>query len=296
MPTMAGPLNAPCQQNWPFDLPSVTGPAGLSVGPVRPNSVISVITAVHAATVGHLSTAYASLAGQVVPPGWTWEWLVQEDGRTGLLHGSPLTTIDLRVRPGSGPAGGPGVARTLALARATGSLIRVLDADDLLMPGALARDIEVLASSEYGFTTSAALDLMPSGVLGSPSDPYREGPLVRGTVLTHWRKNAYRLPVHPATLCIRRDLLLALGGWMALPASEDTGLLIAANSISDGYHLAEPSLQYRNWPGQMTAQSAHADPADRAARVRLIELRAAAISALLAGDTLGRLNPNGPLL
>lgn len=281
MPTVAAPLNAPGQQKWPFDLPSVTSPAGLSVGLVLPNSVISVITAVHPATVGHLPTAYASLAGQALPPGWTWEWLVQEDGQTGLLHGSPLTAIDLRVRPDSGPAGGPGVARTLALARATGSLVRVLDADDLLMPGALARDIDALTCSDYGYVTSEVLDLLPSGFLTPPPYPHPEGPLVRGTLLAYWRGHSYRPPVHPATLCIRRDLLLALGGWMALPASEDTGLLIAANSVSDGYHLAEPSLQYRKWPGQMTAQSAHADPADRAMRVRLIELRAAALSSLL---------------
>jgi hypothetical protein len=146
------------------------------------------------------------------------------------------------------------------------------------MPGALARDIDMLASSDHGFTTSAALDLLPSGALVPPTEPHPEGPLVRGSVLAHWRQNSYRLPVHPATLCIRRDLLLALGGWMALPASEDTGLLIAANSISDGYHLAEPSLQHRRWAGQTTAQSAHADPTDRATRVRIIELRAAALS------------------
>src|SRR5262245_12187204 len=91
------------------------GPYG---GLVRPHSVISVITAVHAATVGHLSAAYSSLASQFLPAGWDWEWLVQEDGLTGLLHGSPLTAADPRIRPAAGPTGGPGVARTLALARA----------------------------------------------------------------------------------------------------------------------------------------------------------------------------------
>ena len=101
-------------------------------------------------------------------------------------------------------------------------------------------------------------------------------------MLAHWRGHSYRLPVHPATLCIRRDLLLALGGWMALPASEDTGLLLAANAVIDGYHLAEPSLQYRKWAGQATAQAAHTDPVDAANRVRLIELRATALSGLLA--------------
>ena len=245
---------------------------------MRPNSVISVITAVHGATVGHLPAAYASLASQVLPDGWDWEWLVQEDGQTGLLHGSPLTTADPRILPGSGPAGGPGVARNLALARASGSLIRVLDADDLLMPGALARDIVALA--DHAYTTSEALDLLTDGSDAAVVDPHPEGPLVRGTLLKLWRRDAYRLPVHPATLCIRRDLLLALGGWMALPASEDTGLLIAANTVSDGYHQAEPSLRYRRWSGQTTAQPAHHEPSQRSARIRLIEQRATALSTL----------------
>jgi hypothetical protein len=247
---------------------------------VPANSVISVITAVHPATVGHLTAAYASLAGQLLPPGWDWEWLIQEDGQTGLLHTSPLTRIDARVRLGDGPAGGPGVARTLALGRATGSLVRVLDADDLLIPGALARDIDVLAEPDRGFTTSAALDLAPDGSVTPAADPHPEGRLARGSVLAYWRGHGWRLPVHPATLCIRRDLLLALGGWMALPASEDTGLLIAANAVSDGYHQGEPSLRYRRWPGQTTAQPAHLDPELVAARVRLIELRAAALATL----------------
>ena len=245
---------------------------------MRANSVISVITAVHPATVGHLAAAYTSLANQDLPVGWTWEWLVQEDGETGLLHGSPLTAADPRIRPGQGPAGGPGVARTLALSRATGALVRVLDADDLLMPGALARDIAALA--DHAFTTSAALDLLGDGSVVAVADPHPEGPLVRGSLLALWRRDSYRLPVHPATLCIRRDLLLALGGWMALPASEDTGLLIAANAVADGYHLAEPSLRYRKWSGQTTAQPAHQVPEQRANRVRLIELRAAALSTL----------------
>jgi glycosyltransferase involved in cell wall biosynthesis len=246
---------------------------------VRINSVISVITAVHPATVGHLRGAHASLAAQILPPGWSWEWLLQEDGQAGLLHQALLTDPDPRIFVGQGPAGGPGVARTLALARASGTLVRVLDADDLLMPGALARDIAALA--EHPYATSAALDLLPSGSSTLPADPHPEGPLVRGSVLALWQRNGYTPPVHPATLCIRRDLLLALGGWMALPASEDTGLLIAANSVADGYHLAEPSLRYRRWPGQTTAQPAHADPDQRAHRVRIIELRAAALASLL---------------
>ncbi|WP_239312960.1 hypothetical protein [Plantactinospora mayteni] len=55
---------------------------------------------------------------------------------------------------------------------------------------------------------------------------------------------------------------------MAVTASEDTGLLIAASVISDGYFVADPGLYYRKWPGQMTGQAAHRDPAEHAARMQ----------------------------
>jgi hypothetical protein len=100
-----------------------------------------------------------------------------------------------------------------------------------------------------------------------------------------WKANGYRAPVHPATLCMRRDLLLALSGGMALPASEDTGLLIAASVVSDGYFIAEPGLHYRKWPGQMTGQAAHRDPAEHAARMRIIEARASALLSASVSST-----------
>jgi hypothetical protein len=250
--------------------------------------VVSVITAVHPAAAGYLADAYASLVAQELPDGAHWEWLVQEDGQTGLLADLPE---DPRIRGGAGRPGGPGVARTLALARAGGALVRVLDADDRLTPGALARDVAALiAQPDAGFVTSAALDLRPDGTTAAAPRPTPTGPLARGTVLAHWRGHSYRLPVHPATVCIRRDLLLALGGWMALPASEDTGLLLAANAVTDGYHLAEPSLLYRKWDGQATAQPAHTDPDELADRIRLIEQRAGALTSFASprvGSGLG---------
>ncbi len=40
---------------------------------------------------------------------------------------------------------------------------------------------------------------------------------------------------------------------MALPASEDTGLLLALNAVSTGYFIPDAGLLYRKWPGQSTA-------------------------------------------
>jgi hypothetical protein len=61
---------------------------------------------------------------------------------------------------------------------------------------------------------------------------------------------------------------------MALPASEDTGRLLAANAVSTGYFTAQPGLYYRKLPGQTTNQPAHTEPSEHAARIRLIEARA----------------------
>ncbi|EEP72632.1 glycosyl transferase GltA [Micromonospora sp. ATCC 39149] len=242
--------------------------------------LVSVITPVHAPSIQYLAGAYASLAKQDMPPGWDWQWLVQEDGQTGALVDALLD--DPRISLGTGRPGGPGVARTLALSRVSGQLIKVLDADDQLTPGALARDIAAFdAHPQIGWTTSRVLDLLPDGsTAGWDKDP-AGGVIDRGSVLSFWQANDYRASVHPATLCLRRDLVFALGGWMALPASEDTGLLLAANAVSEGYFTREYGLLYRKWPGQVTSQAAHREPAEYQARMRIIEARANALASMV---------------
>ncbi|WP_309485544.1 glycosyltransferase, partial [Streptomyces sp. WELS2] len=211
---------------------------------------VTVVTAVHGPSARFLPDAYASLCAQRLPDGWDWEWVVQEDGTTDRVR--PYVPDDARVSFRQGRPGGPGVARTIALSRAEGAYVKVLDADDRLTPGALARDLAVLeARPAVGWTTSRVLDLLPDGTTaGFPGDP-DDGPLERGTVLDHWKRNDFRPPVHPATLCVRHELLLALGGWMALPASEDTGLLLALDAVSRGWFSAQAGLLYRKWDGQV---------------------------------------------
>ena len=78
-----------------------------------------------------------------------WQWVVQVDGHTprGAPVGMPGQVAgDARVSLAAGRAGRAAMARTTALARVRGQLLRMLDADDLLTPGALARDINILAA------------------------------------------------------------------------------------------------------------------------------------------------------
>ncbi|MEU7578669.1 glycosyltransferase [Streptomyces sp. NPDC041068] len=243
---------------------------------------IIVVTAVHAPSARFLPDAYASLRAQELPGDWEWRWLIQEDGTSDDV--APYVPDDERVTFRQGRPGGPGVARTMALAHADGAYVKVLDADDRLTPGALARDLAALEGDPgLGWATSRALDLLPDGsTVGFPGDP-GHGPIERHTVLEHWEANDHRAQVHPATLFVRRELLLALGGWMALPASEDTGLLLALNSVARGWFSSEVGLLYRKWEGQVTGQAPHTDSAERDARTAVVAARARALGGLRWG-------------
>lgn len=61
-------------------------------------SLLSVITAVHRLVPEHLLAAYESLCCQELPAGW--EWVVQEDGRTGIAR--EILPDDARIRHGQG--------------------------------------------------------------------------------------------------------------------------------------------------------------------------------------------------
>ena len=240
---------------------------------------IIIVTAVHPPSAHFLPDAYRSLCQQELPDGWEWHWVIQEDGTSDAV--APHVPDDERVTFRQGRSGGPGVARTIALAHAEGEYLKVLDADDQLAPGVLARDLAALeGDAGLGWATSRVLDLLPDGsTAGFPGDP-EPGPVERGAVLDYWKANGFRAQVHPATLFMRRDLVLALGGWMALPASEDTGLLLALSATSRGWFSSEVGLHYRKWPGQATSQASHTETAERAARMAVVEARARELARL----------------
>ncbi|GAB2915464.1 glycosyltransferase family 2 protein [Streptomyces mayteni] len=240
--------------------------------------IISVITAVHGPSAHFLADAYRSLCEQELPDGWAWQWVIQEDGTTDAV--SEFVPDDPRISFAQGRRGGAAVARTLGLSRAAGEFIKVLDSDDILPPGTLARDLAILLENpDIGWTTSSALDLLPDGSTVAFDDP-PGGPIEQGSILPQWKARNYIPPVIPGSLCMRRELIFALGGWMALPASEDTGLLLALNAVSRGWFIREAGLLYRKWPGQSTGQAAHSDGEEREARASVAETRALALAEL----------------
>jgi glycosyltransferase involved in cell wall biosynthesis len=216
--------------------------------------IISVVTPVHDGGEKYLREAYESVRDERerLPDGWDVQWLVQEDGTTGR----PLKAIPSEpwISPGMASKGGAGVARTFTLARATGELVRTLDADDMITPGGLARDIAAMEEHpEMGWCISAGLDLLPDGsTVAGPYDP-PEGPLTYETLLTAYDQD--RFPVLGTHLTVRTPLLLAVGAWPTLPAWETVAVVLSCAAVSDGWMIQAPGGFYRKHPGQTTAQT-----------------------------------------
>lgn len=214
-------------------------------------AVISVVTAVYEGGHKFLPEAYDSLRRQELPAGWSWEWIVQEDGQTGVpASGLP---DDPRIKTGQARPGGAGVARTMALASVSGRLVRALDADDLLTEGALQRDIETLTQHpEAGWCISSCLDLLPDGSMRpGPYDP-PPGPLSYEDLMESYR--ADRFPVVGTHLTAHTELMHAVGGWPALPACEALALVLYCAAVSPGLMIGAPGGVYRKHPAQTTAQ------------------------------------------
>jgi glycosyltransferase involved in cell wall biosynthesis len=243
--------------------------------------LISLITAAHRPSFRYVEEAFESVRDQALPDGWELEWVIQVDGAE--VSDLPRTLLaDERVSVAAMRSSGPAIARNMALARSNGSLIKTLDADDRLLPEALHRDISVLAGDlTIGWTACRGLDLLPDGSVVSweHQDP-AGGRKPAGWVLEEWLTHEGRLPIMPASVCMRRALILAMGGWMALRSSEDTGLLVPASTIADGFFISTPGLLYRKHADQVTAQPHHIDVDQKKERYRIITERARTVAEL----------------
>lgn len=249
---------------------------------------LSIITAAWSPGARYLAQTAESVRRQVLPRGWRLEWLVQEDGpRPDLL---PRLAGLPRVRyEANGASLGLAATRNLALSRATGDLVQVLDHDDLLLPGALARVAGAFRGPGIHWAVGQADDLLADGSRRPYPSPLPYGLVPPGQVNAWSAAHGGRWPVHCAGLMMRTASLRAVGGWAGTPADDDIAMFAALSELGAGVNVAAVTWLYRLHPDQ-THRSAGWQSRVPAAR-RIAAQRAAAIRE--AGLTLAT-DPRSP--
>ncbi len=242
--------------------------------------LLSVLTTAQAGRAGFLVEAGESLAAQELPDGWEFEWVVQEDGPEPGL-GEVLEAFPFARYAANGERLGIGTTRNVALVRAGGELVHVLDDDDRLLPSALASAVDVLAAHPEVVWVAAQADDLFQGDLRLPYPPsLAPGVVDRGVVGTFVLDHGHT-PVVCVGITVRTDAVRALGGWVALPRGEDLSLVVALNELAPGYLLPEVTYLYRRHADQITRQASW--PALHPESMTAVRQRLAALRALAAG-------------
>lgn len=212
---------------------------------------MSILTAAHAPSAGFLSETIACVAALEIPANWTVEWIVQEDGDEPRL-GQLLADLPGVQYAANGSRLGIGATRNLALERTSGSLVRVLDVDDLLLPNAVAELIPCFTDTRVHWAVGQADDLMTDGRRISWDPLIPTGPVKAGVVNDYAIEHGGNWPIHCAGLMARTETVRALGGWAASITDEDLVLFAAMSEVADGYNHPAVSWLYRQHAGQAT--------------------------------------------
>jgi hypothetical protein len=223
---------------------------------------VSVLTPFTQADRGYLLDAYASFAHSQI----RWEWVLQEDG--GDPAGPPAPVRDdprvsyeancLRL----GAAG----TRNMALARAAGEHVVLLDADDMLAPGAL-ENFAAAADKDVFWVFGQGVLWDPDGGKAVLERSVLESRRYAAGELLGFARALGHLPLYSTPGMYRRSVLLALGGWPAMPREEDVSVQLRAVTRFPGVVMAAETHIVRDHPGRTVRDPALSDLPSRCRRL-----------------------------
>ncbi|MGH3708791.1 MAG: glycosyltransferase family 2 protein [Pseudonocardiaceae bacterium] len=210
---------------------------------------VSILTAAYAPTAKYLPETIASVREQILPTGWSLEWIVQEDG-VGPRLADHVNELPYARYQANDVRLGLSQTRNLGLSRAIGDLVQVLDHDDVLLPGALATLVSRFVDYPIQWAVGQADDLTPDGTRVAYESALPYGVLPAGCVNAWATENGGNWPIHCAGLMMRTGYLRALGGWVASPADDDVAMFAALSELTNGYNEPTVTWLYRHHPEQ----------------------------------------------
>jgi glycosyltransferase involved in cell wall biosynthesis len=150
---------------------------------------------------------------------------------------------------------GAAATRNCALVRSRAEFVQNLDADDQLLPGSLEAAAAALREDEdLAFAFGRTVHLMPDGTRQNAwrdRMSFAPGRIAAGRISDMWLTTGDDpLPISP--LMWRKRVLLAYGGWTALPTLEDTAVVMAVASSHPSVYLDADTQLYRIHRGQAT--------------------------------------------
>lgn len=187
------------------------------------------------------------------------------DGPPGNVPSRYLNVFD-RVIPLASTWGTAG-ARNVALAASSGEWILPVDCDDILVTSGIvdtARQHLLSNTQPAGVGWVATSRLFLSGARTSHSFDTAEA-FSAGELAERWSSP---FPFHPNSVFLRRETLLAVGGWPAMRMNDDLGMMLAVSEVAGGVTHPAVTLRYRVSDGQQSADPSYV--ADKTAAFSVI--------------------------
>ncbi len=167
-----------------------------------------------------LPSAVESVLAQTYPE---WEMILVDDG-SRPEEGREARAIAARLGPrarvlthADGGTHGASAARNLGIASTHGAYVALLDADDIWLPGKLARQVEALQRHSQAAMTFARVryfsdDSQAAAEFDQPFGALREGVYVPPRLTLEFLRDASVYPC-PTAVLVRREALNVVGGF-----------------------------------------------------------------------------------
>jgi glycosyltransferase involved in cell wall biosynthesis len=231
-------------------------------------SLISIITPLYKPRREHLVHTVKSVANQILPPGWFIEWIIQEDSPNVTIN-TNLLTLDCISYETNGAHLGVAATRNIALARANGDLIQVLDQDDYLLPHALGTLAQHFDEPSIHWAVGQADNLNEDGTRTTWPSILPYGILEPGQANTVAAERGGNWVIHCAGLMIRTQVLRALGGWVTGWSDDDVIMFAGLSEVTRGYNDPKTTWLYRQHADQLSRTSESVKRSIRARQMAL---------------------------